>query len=470
LAERAVDRIPGADLIAEESPVAHYGVFSIINHKVRDAKFVAFVEDVARLNKQQQFVAKNYRVPGVASEIDPNKSFWKEFVTYPFPVKYATVKDGNGVSWQIGYMDEYAGTDPNPPVLIVIHGKGAFAGHYGNVIKQAVENGLRVIAPDLPHYGMSGPGNLDKNPARSMQDMRDVVHELVVNQLGVKQAYYLGHSLGGQVALGYALSWPDAVRGLILEAPAGLEEYPADVPIAPGKTAKLFDPAIGRDFNKWKQVWDQTGVLASEIARNEQSIRDFYYFKKRDPVTGAVSKAKSGYFMNDSEYARFHTEQRVGLTKGNPKELEQWANVFVYDIYGMVVELRKDDPKNLYQRLTQIKAPIFLAFGAKEPFIPGTSLNGLKDLGGDIIVPFIERMAVAGNRPIVKIYPDTGHFIHTDNPIQFSADVIDFVRLGNVVPNSPVAIDRLVNGTSNEMTVGVAPTPPGASPTAGLNK
>jgi homoserine O-acetyltransferase len=81
--------------------------------------------------------------------------------------------------------------------------------------------------------------------------------------------------------------------------------------------------------------------------------------------------------MNDSEYARFHTEQRVGLTKGNPKELEQWANVFIFDIYGMVVELQKDDPNNLYRRLIQIKAPIFLAFGANEPFIPGTSLNGL---------------------------------------------------------------------------------------------
>jgi pimeloyl-ACP methyl ester carboxylesterase len=183
-----------------------------------------------------------------------------------------------------------------------------------------------------------------------------------------------------------------------------------------------------------------------------------------------VTKAQSGYFMNDSEYARLHTEQRVGLTKGNPKELEQWSNVFIYDVYGMVIELQKDDPKNLYRRLTQIKAPIFLAFGAKEPFIPGTGLNGLKDLAGGVIVPFIERMAVAGNRPQVKVYPDTAHFIHTDNPVQFASDVIDFVELGNVVPNSPIAMDRLVNGASNEETVGVAPTPPGASPTAGLNK
>ena len=45
--------------------------------------------------------------------------------------------------------------------------------------------------------------------------------------------------------------------------------------------------------------------------------------------------------MNDSEYARLHTEQRVGLTKGNPKELEQWSNVFIFDIYGMWLNCRR---------------------------------------------------------------------------------------------------------------------------------
>jgi homoserine O-acetyltransferase len=470
LAEKAVDRIPGADLVSEESPVAHYGVFSIINHKIHDPNFVSFMEDVDRLDKAQQFVAKKYRVPGVAADINRQNSFWKESVTYPFPVKYASVKDQTGALWQIGYMDEYAGSDPNPRVLVVVHGKGAFGGHYGNVIQYALESGFRVITPDLPHYGMSGPGNLDKSPARTMQDMRDLVHELVVNQLGVKQAYYLGHSLGGQIVLGYALSWPDAVRGLILEAPAGLEEYPREVPIGGGKTAKLFDESFARDFGKWRQTWDQTGVLASEIARSEQDIRDFYYFKKRDPLTGALSKAKSGYFMNDSEYARLHTEQRVGLGKANNEELQQWADVFVFDIYSMVSELQRDDPKNLYRRLTEIKVPIFLAFGAKEPFIPGTALNGLKDLAGDIIVPFTRRMTTAGNRPVVKVYPDTGHFIHTDNPVEFPADVVDFIETGKVEVLSPLSVDRLINGSANETAAALAPTPPGSSPTAGLNK
>ena len=135
----------------------------------------------------------------------------------------------------------------------------------------------------------------------------------------------------------------------------------------------------------------------------------------------------------------------------------------------MVAELQQDDPKNLYERLTQIKAPIFLAFGDKEPFIPGTGLNGLTDLGRDVITPFMTRMTIAGNLPMLKIYPDTGHFIHTDNPVEYAADVVDFVTKGTVDTSSPLGTDRMFKGAVVS-ALPVAPTPPGASPTAGLNK
>jgi len=467
-AKRAVELVPGAELISEESPVAHYGVFSIVNHRAHDPQFVAFMRDVDTLDAAQKFIAKDFRTPRVLTNIDPKKSFWKNYIIYPFPVKYATAKDGNGVSWQIGYMDEYDGTAKNPQVLVIIHGKGAFGGHYGNIMRMALERGLRVIVPDLPCYGMSAPGNLAKCPGRTMQDMRDAVHDLVVNQLGVKRAAYLGHSLGGQLVLGYALSWPDAVQSLILEAPAGLEQYPREITIG-GNKLDLFNPAFARDFPLWKKTWDQTGILAAEMARTDQGVRDFFYFKKRDPATGVVSVSRSGYFMNDSPYAALHTEQRAGMIKGDPAEMQEWANVFIFDVYTMVAELQQGDPKNLYQRLTQIKAPIFLAFGDKEPFIPGTAFNGLKDLANDIITPFMGRMCNAGDCPVLKIYTDTGHFIHTDNPVSFPADVVDFVQTGRVDTGTPTIADRLVNGAS-ATAAPVAPTPAGASPTAGLNR
>ena len=468
LAKRAVELTPGADLLSETSPVAHYGVFSIVNHKASDPKLVSFLTDISRQTDPSFLVAKNYVTPGVAEKIDPNKSFWQNAMTYPFPVKYSDAKDKKGNVWKIGYMDEYYGSDPNPQVLVIIHGKGAFAGHYGNVMKLALERGLRVIAPDLPMYGMSGPGNLDKNMARTMQDMREVMNDLIVRQLGVQKAAYMGHSLGGQIVMGYALTWPDAVSSLVLEAPAGLEEYPREIALGPDKKVALFDASLAGNWDKWRSVWDQTGILDSEINRSEQSIRDFFNFKKRDPVTGAQIPSNTGYFLRDSEYARLHTEQRVGLTKGPRKELEQWANVFIYDVYGIVSELQQDDPNSLYKREIQLKMPIFLSFGDKEPFIPGTAFNGLKDLGADIITPFMSRMIIAGNRPVLKIYPDTGHFIHTDNPVEFATDVVDFVQTGRVDSLSPVAVDRLINGAP--ALPGSAAPSANSSPTAGLNK
>ena len=137
-------------------------------------------------------------------------------------------------------------------------------------------------------------------------------------------------------------------------------------------------------------------------------MRDFFYFKERDEKTGVVTPAYNGYFKVDTEYARLHTDQRIAMINGNPRELEQWVYMFIYDLYSICSELAIDDPKSLYKQLTKIKAPIFLAFGAQEPFIPGTALNGLQDLAGDIINPFMRRMTAAGNRPVLKVYPGVG--------------------------------------------------------------
>jgi homoserine O-acetyltransferase len=78
-------------------------------------------------------------------------------------------------------------------------------------------------------------------------------------------------------------------------------------------------------------------------------------------------------------------------------------------------------------------------------------------------------MADAGNRPVLKIYPETGHFIHTDNPVEYAVDVVDFVIKGSVDTSSPLGTDRMIKGAVVS-ALPVAPTPPGAAPTAGLNK
>ena len=446
-AKAAYEAIPGAQFFSFSSPLAHYAVFDAPYLIADDQIGGTFLRDIGVMQDEDtRYDARNYRTPGIALKGDPLKSFWETQVTYPFPVKYAEAKDKRGQTWKIAYMDEYSGRQKNPPTLVIVHGKGAFGAHYGYLMKYALERGLRVIVPDMPGYGMSGPPNLDKaNRTRTLQDIREMFNDVIVRQLKVRKAYYLGHSLGGQTVLGYALTYPEAVNGLILEGPAGLEEFPTTLP-AGDKSLPLFEPALAYDEAKWKAAWDPVGAYSSELKKQPREIRDFFYFKKTDPKTGAVTEIPMGYFMRDSEYARLHTDQRVAMINGNPKELEQWVFYFIYDVYSIGSELRKEDPNNLYQRLTQIKAPIFLAFGAQEPFIPSTALNGLKDMANEVIKPFIERMRLAGNPLTVKIYPYVGHFIHTDVPYEFAKDAVDFVLTGKVDAVSTKVVDALVNG------------------------
>ena len=67
-------------------------------------------------------------------------------------------------------------------------------------------------------------------------------------------------------------------------------------------------------------------------------------------------------------------------------------------------------------------------------------------------------MTLVGNRPILKIYPDTGHFIHTDNPVEFSADVVNFVTTGTLDTSSPLEIDHLINRATASAATPSAPS------------
>ncbi len=290
-ARAAAQAIPGAQYAGLSSPIAHYAVFSALNTLADDPMLNTFVRDIGIVeDKTKVCDASNYRNPRVNMKPDPAKSFWKDEMVTPFPAKYAKVKDRRGVEWEIGYFDEYCGKDKNPPVLVVVHGKGAFAAHYGYLIKYAVERGYRVIAPDMPQWGMSGPGNLDKPMTRTLDDVRDAFHALIVGRLGVKKAFYHGHSLGGATAIGYTLRYPDAVRGLILEGPAGLEEYPKNIKLG-DKEMALCDKSFAYDRKRWEEAYGPTGMVEAEGKRTEQGVRDFFYFKQRDPKTDAVTPA-----------------------------------------------------------------------------------------------------------------------------------------------------------------------------------
>ena len=69
----------------------------------------------------------------------------------------------------------------------------------------------QVICIDLPGHGKSGCFE----EVHSMEEMAEAVH-VVLQELKVEQADFLGHSMGGYVSLAYLEKYPEMVRKIIL--------------------------------------------------------------------------------------------------------------------------------------------------------------------------------------------------------------------------------------------------------------
>ena len=70
----------------------------------------------------------------------------------------------------------------------------------------------RIITVDLLGRGQTGCLGY----IHTMEDMADAVHA-VLHELRIRKAVFMGHSMGGYVALAFAELYPDMIKGVILQ-------------------------------------------------------------------------------------------------------------------------------------------------------------------------------------------------------------------------------------------------------------
>ncbi len=222
--------------------------------------------------------------------------------------------------------------------------------------------GLRVHVPDLPGHG----ANLPTDPAD--YTMEAAARQLAALLEGENTApvHLLGYSMGGRLALYFALHYPQKIRSLILES------------ASPG----LATP----EERAARQASDD--ALAARIER--EGISAFVAFWESLPL--------------------WKSQERLPATS------QQWLHEqrLRNDAAGLVHSLRgmgSGVQPSLWERLGELAMPVLLLAGeADEKFVAITR-------------QMRERISHAH----LEIVPEAGHTVHLEQPDAFQKAVLGFV-------------------------------------------
>ena len=154
---------------------------------------------------------------------------------------------------QLHYIDQGQGQP-----LILLHGNGESCNYFEHQIPCFSEN-YRVIAIDTRGHGQSPRGESPFTIKQFAEDLHDFMDEK-----GMEKAILLGFSDGGNIALTFALKYPDRVEKMIVD---GANLFPSGVkplyqwPIEIGyRIAKLF----AKKSEKAKQNAEMLGLMVNE--------------------------------------------------------------------------------------------------------------------------------------------------------------------------------------------------------------
>jgi pyruvate dehydrogenase E2 component (dihydrolipoyllysine-residue acetyltransferase) len=171
--------------------------------------------------------------------------------------------------------------------VVLLHGFGGDLNNWLFTTGKLAER-RRVYAPDLPGHGESakdvGAGDLAAFVA---------VLGGFLDAVGAGRAHLVGHSLGGAVALAYALDQPDRVASLTLIAGAGL---------GPEINADYVDGFVAAERRR-----ELKGVLELLFADpglvNRQLVDDVLRYKRLDGVDQALRTVAGAMFPSGRQAA-----------------------------------------------------------------------------------------------------------------------------------------------------------------------
>jgi pimeloyl-ACP methyl ester carboxylesterase len=261
---------------------------------------------------------------------------------------------------RVNYVD--IGSGDEPP-MVLVHGLGGqWQNWLENIPRLAQER--RVIAPDLPGFGLSEMPS-DRISISGYGQMVDAL----IEHLEIERADVVGNSMGGFVSSEVAVQFPHRVERLALVSAAGISSASVS------RTPVL---AVGRIA---------TALTAYTAARHRAMARR--------PLTRHLALAfvarHPSKFRSDLAWE--------GFIKGAGKE-------------GFDDALRACVEYDFRDRLPEIQAPTLIVWGEKDSVIPTKDAEEFERL-------------IPDSRKVVM--EDTGHVPMAERPAAFNDLLLDFL-------------------------------------------
>jgi pimeloyl-ACP methyl ester carboxylesterase len=265
----------------------------------------------------------------------------------------------------IAYIDQGRGDK----TIILVHGLASNAGFWRYNIPELARH-YRVIAVDLPGYGKS---EKDYYPY-TLTFFADQVKRLI-DELDLKNIVYVGHSMGGQIGIIFALKYPGVLDQLVLASSAGFEE-----------------------FERGEGDWLRSVMTVKGVKKTtEEGIR----------------RNLSGNFYSWNDKWEWMVEERARMAKA--EEFDDFAYAVVRSVNAML-----DEPT--FDKVDNIKVPTLIVYGKYDGLIPNPYLN--PGFTSDIFEYGHRKMK---NSQLHEI-DNAGHMIQIEKPEEFNKAVLNFLK------------------------------------------
>jgi pimeloyl-ACP methyl ester carboxylesterase len=208
---------------------------------------------------------------------------------------------------KVGGLDVHYYTAGQGEPLVVIHGGGGDARTWLKNISELSQK-YTVYAPDLPGYGGSQP----LNGNYYIPELSEFLGGFA-GKLGLDTFYLVGHSMGGGVALDFALKSPRKIKKLVL----------------------ISSLCLGREIAFWVRLMSIPAFIKS---------------------LGAVTLA----VLRSIKWLVEHLNPAEFIMPLSPASMTVGGNITTFKQQTLVLE----------NRLGEIAVPTLLVWGARDPIVP----------------------------------------------------------------------------------------------------